>query len=274
MNDPEKSAPALNVYSQRDNPAIEAWFATRTASREAAFFLPYLRPGMHVLDVGCGPGSITLGLAEVVAPGEVVGIDLQPTQIEQARALAVERGVENVRFEVGEAYRLPFPAHSFDAAFAHGVLMHLREPVRALVEIQRVLRPSGIVGVRDQDFGGDLFTPVTPLLEQWFALLLRARQHHGRDSFLGRHHRRLLLEAGFVRAEARASVAQCRVARGDATERGLVQSRDTWFGAHRAGRRVGDADDGGRDDGRDRCVGGAPGRVLSHHDVFNGRLER
>ncbi len=206
MNDPERSAPALNVYSQRDNPAIEAWFATRTASREAVFFLPYLHPGMHVLDVGCGPGSITLGLAEVVAPGEVVGIDLQPTQIEQARARAVERGVENVRFEVAEAYRLPFPAHSFDAAFAHGVLMHLREPVRALVEIRRALRPSGIVGVRDQDFGGDLFTPVTPLLEQWRALLLRARQHHGRDSFLGRHHRRLLLEAGFVRAEARASV--------------------------------------------------------------------
>jgi SAM-dependent methyltransferase len=140
MTDPKRSAPALNVYSQRENPAIEAWFATRTASREGAFFLPYLHPGMQVLDVGCGPGSITLGLAEVVAPGEAVGIDLQPTQIEQARALAVERGVDNVRFEVAEAYRLPFPAQSFDAAFAHGVLMHLREPVRALVEIRRVLR--------------------------------------------------------------------------------------------------------------------------------------
>lgn len=92
------------------------------------------------------------------------------------------------------------------AAFAHGVLMHLREPVRALVEIRRVLRPSGIVGVRDADLGGDLFSPVTPLLEQWLALLLRVRQYHGRDPFLGRHHRRLLLEAGFVRAEARASV--------------------------------------------------------------------
>jgi len=80
------------TYSQRDNPAIEAWFARRTAAREAAFFIPYLHRGMQVLDVGCGPGSITLGMAEVVAPGEVVGIDLQPTQIEQARALAVERG--------------------------------------------------------------------------------------------------------------------------------------------------------------------------------------
>ena len=121
-------------YVQRGNPGIEAVFAARTASREAAFFLPYLRSGMQVLDVGCGPGSITLGLAEAVAPGSVVGIDFQPAQIKQARASAAERAVANVRFEVADAYQLPFPGHSFDAAFAHGVLMHLREPVRALVE--------------------------------------------------------------------------------------------------------------------------------------------
>jgi SAM-dependent methyltransferase len=215
--------PNKEVYVQRDNPAIEAWFAARTASLEAAFFLPYLRPGMQVLDVGCGPGSITLGLAEVAAPGQVVGIDLQPTQIEQARASVAKRAVANVRFEVADAYRLPFPAHSFDAAFAHGVLMHLREPVRALVEIRRVLRPSGIVGVRDQDLGGDLFSPMTPLLEQWLALRLRVRQHHGRDSFVGRHHRRLLLEAGFARAEARASVEHSA---GSLEE---TRTQATWF---------------------------------------------
>ena len=71
---------------------------------------------MRLLDVGCGPGSITLGLAEAVAPGEVVGVDLQPAQVEQARALAAERGVANVRFEVASAYALPFPDAAFDAA--------------------------------------------------------------------------------------------------------------------------------------------------------------
>ncbi len=95
MNDQHSNKEA---YVQRDNPAIEACFAARTASKEAAFFLPYLHPGMQVLDVGCGPGSITLGLAEVVAPGEVVGIDLQPAQIEQARASVAKRAVANVRF--------------------------------------------------------------------------------------------------------------------------------------------------------------------------------
>lgn len=189
-------------YINRDNPAFEAWMAGRTASREAAFFLPYLRPGMRVLDVGSGPGSITLGLAEAVAPGEVVGIDMQQSQVERARALAVERGRLNARFEVGDAYQLSFPDRSFDAVFMHTVLSHLREPVRALAEMRRVLRPGGIVGVREPDFGTILSTPATPLLEQWRALVTRVLQHNGGDLLRARHLRSLFLEAGFVRTKA------------------------------------------------------------------------
>ncbi len=198
--------PSREVYSQRDNPAFETWMAARTAAREAAFFLLHLRPGMQVLDVGCGPGSITLGLADAVVPGEVVGIDMQQSQVQRARDRAVEHGVSNVRFEVGDAYRLPFTDRSFDAVFAHTILMHLREPVRALAEMRRVLRPSGIAGVRDPDYGTMLFAPAHPRLEQWLALMIRLRQHSGGYPFVGRRLRRLLLEAGFVRAEASASV--------------------------------------------------------------------
>lgn len=136
--------PAVESYSQRANPVFEAELALRTAAKEGAFFVPFLRPGMRVLDLGCGPGSITLGLAETVAPGEVVGVDLQPSQVAQAQALGAARGMMNARFEVADVYRLPFPDGSFDAAFAHVVLMHLREPVRALAEMRRVLRPGGI----------------------------------------------------------------------------------------------------------------------------------
>ena len=155
--------PNREAYVQRDNPAFETLLATRTAAQEAAFFLLHLRPGMQVLDVGCGPGSITVGLAEVVAPAEVVGIDVQQSQVQRAHDLAVERGIANVRFEVGDAYGLPFSDHSFDAAFAHTILIHLREPERALAEIRRVLRPGGIAGVREPDFGTMLFAP-EPLL--------------------------------------------------------------------------------------------------------------
>jgi SAM-dependent methyltransferase len=162
---------------------------------------------MRLLDGGCGPGSITLGLAAVVAPGEVVGIDLQPSQVERARALAAERGRTNARFEVANLYQLPFPDRSFDAVFLNGVLMHLRHPVRALKALRRVLRPGGIVGIRDPDWGASLRAPTTPLLQHWLALRVRGRQHNGGDPFLGRHHRRRLLEAGFARAEASASVS-------------------------------------------------------------------
>ena len=194
------------LYVQHGRATFEAEMAKRMATQEAAFLLPHLRAGMNVLDAGCGPGSITLGLAAAVAPGKVVGIDIQPSQVEQARALAVQRGVTNVRFEAGNVYELPFPDGSFDAAFANSVLEHLREPVRALAELRRVLRPGGIAGIRDLDNGGFLIAPDTPLLQQWFNLRDRFRQYNGANFYIGRHHRRLLLEAGFVRAEASASV--------------------------------------------------------------------
>jgi ubiquinone/menaquinone biosynthesis C-methylase UbiE len=198
--------PAAEVYSQQANPAFEAELAARTAAEDAAFLIPHLRPGMQLLDAGCGPGSITLGLAELVAPGRVIGIDIQSALVERAGALAAARGVANVRFQVADLYRLPFPDASFDAVFANGVLMHLREPVRALSELRRVLRPGSIAGIRDPDFATILYAPVTPLLEQWLALRVRVRQHNGGDPFLARHYRRLLLEAGFARAEAGASI--------------------------------------------------------------------
>jgi SAM-dependent methyltransferase len=101
----------------------------------------------------------------------------------------------------------PSPNGSFDAAFAHAVLMHLREPVRALAELRGVLRPGVVVGVRDSDWGARLHAPATPLLEKWYALTVRVRQCNGGDPFMGRRHRRLLLESGFARAEATVSVS-------------------------------------------------------------------
>ncbi len=194
------------VYLQQSNPAFEAAMAARTAAREAQFFTPYLRSGMALLDAGCGPGSITLGLAEHVTPGPVVGVDIQPAQVEQARTFAAARGATGVRFEAADLYRLPFPDRSFDAVFANGVLMHLREPMRALAELRRVLRPGGTAGIRDPDFSTNVFFPVTPVLEQWFALRLRTRRHNGNDPTLSRSYRRLLLDAGFTWSEAGASV--------------------------------------------------------------------
>ena len=197
--------PITERYSQRGNPGFEEIMALRTAEEEGAFFLQHLCSGMRVLDFGCGPGSITFGFAEVVAPGNVVGVDFQPSQVAQAQHLLGERGLSNLRFEVADAYELPFPDNSFDAVFAHAVLWHLREPERALSEMRRVLRAGGLVGIRDCDWGGRICTPTTSVLEEWLAITVKARQRNGGNPFFGRHLRRLLIDAGFERIHVRAS---------------------------------------------------------------------
>ena len=201
----ERIVPSREAYVHRTNAAVTASIASRTASREAGFFLPHLRSGMQLLDCGCGPGSITVGLAEAVAPARVIGIDLNPGQLAAARDLAASRKMTRVRFVLADLYALPFPDASFDATFAHAVLQHLREPARALAEIRRVLRPGGMAGVCDGDWGCCLVVPATPLLEHMQALEIRTRHFHGGNVYYARNLRRLLLEAGFARTEAAAT---------------------------------------------------------------------
>lgn len=207
MNNPfqQETPPAREAYVHAASHAYDIEMAHRTLERAATFILPHLRPGLRLLDIGCGPGSITLGLAAAVAPGTVVGVDLRPEMVEQARALATARGVANVRFEVASAYALPFPDTSFDVAFAHTLLLHLREPVAALCEVRRVLHPGGVVGLRDPDLASMCIFPPPALWDEYVALRERVRRHNGGDPAMGRKHRHLLLAAGFARAEASAS---------------------------------------------------------------------
>jgi len=199
------SPPMREAYIQRGNKAFESHLERRTAQDAAGFLLPHLRPGMRVLDVGSGPGTITLGLAEHVAPGMVTGIDLQPKQVERARELARERGLANVRFEVGDATALPFDAGAFDAALAHMVFMHLPEPARALGEMRRALSSDGVVGLRDADLATTVRHPSSPLWERFLELRRWAHERQGSDGSIARRHREVLREAGFGRSETRAT---------------------------------------------------------------------
>jgi len=177
-----------------------AFLSSRTATREAAFFLPFLKPGMWLLDCGCGMGALTTSLAEWLAPGEVIGIDREPSQVDAAGAWAAEKGIHNVRFEIGTIYDLPYPDASFDAVFAFTVLEHLREPRRAMREMRRVLKSGGVAGIYDPDYEALLQAPSTPGVQELNQLMRRFSEEHG-SPYYARHQRQYLLEAGFARTE-------------------------------------------------------------------------
>ena len=176
----------------------------RTAAKEAGFLLPHLSAGMRLLDCGCGPGSITVGLAEAVAPGRVVGVDIEPSEYKSAWLQASKRTGINLHFASADIYRLPFADNSFDAAFLHNVLSHLQRPVEVLRGIYRLLRPSGVIGISHPDFSGQLISPSDPLLERDHELYWRLVEHNGGNPAIGKHQRGLLHDAGFVHVEATA----------------------------------------------------------------------
>lgn len=181
------------------------FMAKRRAGTHAAFFLPHLRPGMDLLDCGCGPGTITIDLAEAVAPGRVVGLDIEESQLALARTRAAERGVRNTEFKAGSIYELPFADGTFGAVFAHALFEHLSNPVRALREIRRVLKAGGVAGVCSPDWGGFLMAPSTPVLERAVAFYKEIQERNGGDPYVGRRLGALALEAGFSRIKLTAS---------------------------------------------------------------------
>ena len=183
-----------------------AFLSSRTAEREAGFFLPFLKPGMRLLDCGCGMGALTTSLAQRLAPGQVIGIDREESQVAAARGWAAEKGVTNVRFEVGSIYEIAYPDASFDAVFAYTVLEHTREPLQAIREMRRVLKPGGVIGLCDPDYEGQLWAPASPGLAELLGIIRRFSEEHA-SPYYARHQRGYLLEAGFSRSEGFAQAA-------------------------------------------------------------------
>ena len=184
-------------YTMGYGPAAVALMGARSAQTHAAFFVPHLTPGMKLLDCGCGPGSVTLGFAEIVAPGSAVGTDIEASQMDLATQNAAKRNIRNARFEAASIYELPFEDSSFDAVFMSALIGNLREPMRGIHEAYRVLKPGGVIGVKEFDQGGDITYPVEPAMAKYDELYRRLRAEHGHNGESGRMIGALLLEAGF-----------------------------------------------------------------------------
>ena len=150
------------TYTHGHHESVLRSHTWRTAENSAAYLLPHLRPGLSLLDIGCGPGTITADLARLVAPGQVVGLDASDDVVAQAEAYAAETGATNLRFEVGDLFALRYDDATFDVVHAHQVLQHLVDPVAALVELRRVLRPGGVLAARDSDYGAFAWAPGRP----------------------------------------------------------------------------------------------------------------
>lgn len=183
-------------YAPGYSAAMVSFMAQRTVEVHADFFLPHLKTGSSVLDAGCGPGTITLGLARTVAPGQVIGIDIEDSQFEEARAEALRERL-SVEFRKGSVYELPFKAQQFDAVFSHAVFEHLSDPAAAIAEFRRVLKPGGVIGLRAGDLGGLLIDADSEGPAQAFAAYLAQQKQGAKDPNVGRKLARLMRQAGF-----------------------------------------------------------------------------
>ncbi|MFG1822846.1 methyltransferase domain-containing protein [Microbispora bryophytorum] len=186
------------VYTHGHHESVLRSHRWRTAANSAAYLLGELKPHMRILDVGCGPGTITTDLAELVPQGEVIGLDSEPGILEQARREAQARGLGNVSFTTGDVNALGYPDASFCVVHAHQVLQHVGDPVGALREMRRVTKPGGIVAVRDSDYAGFVWYPQIPALDDWLDLYRRVARANGGEPDAGRRLRAWAREAGFT----------------------------------------------------------------------------
>jgi ubiquinone/menaquinone biosynthesis C-methylase UbiE len=189
----------MATYTHGHHDSVLRSHTWRTAANSAAYLLGRLDAGMSMLDVGCGPGTITADLAGRVR--QVTAIDTSADVLD----LAAGRAPGNVTFAVGDVHALGFPDGTFDVVHAHQVLQHVADPVRALREMRRVCRPGGIVAARDSDYKGFTWYPELPELDDWLALYRRVARHNGGEPDAGRRLLSWAWQAGFAEVTATSS---------------------------------------------------------------------
>jgi ubiquinone/menaquinone biosynthesis C-methylase UbiE len=185
------------VYTHGHHESVLRGHRRRTAENSAGYLLPQLRPGISVLDVGCGAGTITVDLAARVAPGSVTAVELTDAALDLARAEAKRRNQSNISFVTSDVHALDFPDDTFDVVHAHQVLQHVADPVQALRELRRVCVPDGVVAVRDADYAGFIWYPNLPALDHWRDLYDKAARANGGEPDAGRRLLSWAQDAGF-----------------------------------------------------------------------------
>ncbi|CRG83340.1 hypothetical protein PISL3812_00691 [Talaromyces islandicus] len=187
------------TYTHGHHPSVIRSHGWRTAVNSVSYLLPHLKPDMKILDIGCGPGTITVDLASYVPEGHVTGLEyVGEVILGQARTLAQERGVKNIDFVSGDANALEYADGSFDVVMCHQVLQHVGDPVGILKEMKRVTKSGGIVAAREADYGAFLWYPQNDGLDEWQSLYGKIARHNGGEPDAGRVLHVWAKQAGFA----------------------------------------------------------------------------
>ncbi|PRB07810.1 SAM-dependent methyltransferase [Microbacterium sp. MYb72] len=193
----------MATYTHGHHSSVLRSHSSRDISNSAEYLRPHLTPSTRLLDVGAGPGSITVDFAGLVA--RVTATEIDENALALSRGLAESRGVANIDFSVEDVHALSFADDSFDVVHAHQVLQHVGDPVQALREMRRVTVPGGVVAARDADYAGFHWFPMLPELDRWLDLYRRAAQANGGEPDAGRRLLSWARAAGFVDVTATAS---------------------------------------------------------------------
>ncbi|MFJ6548841.1 class I SAM-dependent methyltransferase [Microbacterium sp. NPDC091676] len=190
-------------YTHGHHESVLRSHSVRDIANSAAYLRPHLTAQTRLLDVGAGPGSITVDFAGEVA--HVTATEIDDAALSLSRDLAAARGVANIAFSVEDVHALSFADDSFDVVHAHQVLQHVADPVQALREMRRVAKPGGLIAARDADYAGFLWFPVLPELDRWLALYRAAARANGGEPDAGRRLLAWARAAGFADVTATAS---------------------------------------------------------------------
>ena len=195
-----------DVYTHGHQPAAVNQHAKRTAKASAAFCRDVISSNSRILDVGCGPASISVGLAEWADQGFVTAIDLGNQILETANQTIRNAGTANIVVEQASVYELPYEDHSFDVTYAHQVLQHLADPVLAITEMARVTKRGGYVAVRDADYYTMSCSPESEMIDEWRRIYRLVARHNGAEPDAGRHLLGWFHQAGIHSVRCSASV--------------------------------------------------------------------
>ncbi|MGV1009071.1 MAG: class I SAM-dependent methyltransferase [Dermatophilaceae bacterium] len=195
-----------HVYTHGHADGVLRSHRWRTAENSAAYLLGHIGSDATLLDVGCGPGTITVDFARRARQGRVVGVDRSQAVLSHAAAAARQAGVGNVDFVVGDVYALSYPDDTFDVVHAHQLLHHLSDPVAALREMARVCKPTGVVGVREVDYAAVAWWPEAAELHEWLSLVRQVMIARGGQPDAGRRLKGWALAAGLTLLSSTASV--------------------------------------------------------------------